>query len=188
LQRDECTGSFLGICYSKFIIEVIAQVPSKKFIFTVKLPIHVVWSFMNNRTEVGLLFPGCKNITLLNDTDSLWSVSFSLGFFSRTIEIKGHTTELVEYERIAWTATHENLVTAGTITLRDISRAETEITYYLEGYVVGSFAFMQDIVFAGKFGELTRMYIHNIKKHLEKKAVEAAMKNQYESTEQERIS
>ena len=129
---------------------------------------------MNNRAEIGLLFPGCKHVTLLNDTDSLWTVSFSLGLFNRTIEIRGHTTELIDQERIAWTATHENLVTTGAITFRAISSDATEITYRLEGHIVGSFAFLQDIVLAGKFGELTRAYIRNIREHLEKKAGENA--------------
>lgn len=144
--------------------------PSQEFVFTVKLPINVVWSFMNDRAEVGRLFPGCKKVTILNDLDSIWTVEFSLGPFSRTIEMQGHTAELMENERIAWTATHEHLVTAGTITFRQISRGETEITYRLEARVIGHFAFLQDIIMAEKLGELSRIFMKNIKERLAREA------------------
>jgi carbon monoxide dehydrogenase subunit G len=141
--------------------------PSKEVVFNVKLPIKFVWSFMVDRSEVGCLFPGCKRVRILNDLDSIWTVKMSLGPFSRTIEMNAHTIEQIENERIAWTATHEHLVTSGITTLRKISDAETEITYRLEGHVIGHFSFLQDIVVAEKLGELTRAFMKNIKERLE---------------------
>jgi carbon monoxide dehydrogenase subunit G len=141
--------------------------PSKEIVFIVRLPIKFVWSFMIDRTEVGCLFPGCKHVKILNDLDSVWTVKMSLGPFSRTIEMNAHTTEQIENERIAWTATHEHLVTSGITTLRKISDEETEITYRLEGHVIGHFSFLQDIVVAEKLGELTRAFMKNIKERLE---------------------
>jgi len=122
---------------------------------------------MVDRSEVGCLFPGCKRVRILNDLDSIWTVKMSLGPFSRTIEMNAHTIEQIENERIAWTATHEHLVTSGITTLRKISDAETEITYRLEGHVIGHFSFLQDIVVAEKLGELTRAFMKNIKERLE---------------------
>ena len=141
--------------------------PSKEVVFNVKLPIKFVWSFMVDRSEVGCLFPGCKRVRILNDLDSIWTVKMSLGPFSRTIEMNAHTIEQIENERIAWIATHEHLVTSGITTLRKISDAETEITYRLEGHVIGHFSFLQDIVVAEKLGELTRAFMKNIKERLE---------------------
>jgi len=143
--------------------------PSQEVIFVVKMPLRFVWSFMNDRVEVGCLFPGCKRVEILNELDSIWTVEMSLGPFSRVLAMQGHTTELVENERISWTATHERLVTSGSATFRKVSEEETEITYRLEGQVTGHFTFLQDMVVAEKLGELTRSFMKNIKERLEMK-------------------
>ncbi len=144
--------------------------PTKEVVFTIKLPIRSVWSFMIDRKEVGCLFPGCKGVKILNDLDSIWTIKMSLGPFSRTIEMFAHTTEMDEQRRLAWTATHEHLVTSGIVTFRKISEEETEITYHLQGHVSGHFSFLQDIVVAEKLGEVTRGFMKAIKERLEWKA------------------
>jgi len=141
--------------------------PVKEVVFTVKLPLRSVWSFMTDRREVGCLFPGCKQVKILNDVDSIWTLKMSLGPFSRIIEMSAHTTEMIEYERMAWTATHEHLLTSGDVTFRKVSDDETEVHYHLEGHVNGHFSFLQDIVVAEKLGEVTRMFMKNIKERLE---------------------
>jgi len=141
--------------------------PSREVIFTIKLPIRSVWSFMADRREVGCLFPGCKGVKILNDLDSIWTVKMSLGPFSRLVEMHAHTTEFVEFTRMAWEATHEHLITSGVITFREVSEDETEITYHLEGHVTGHFTFLQDMVVAEKLGEVTRAFMKNIKERLE---------------------
>ncbi len=141
--------------------------PSKEVVFTIKLPIRSVWSFMTDRREVGCLFPGCKGVKIINDLDSVWTIRFSLGPFTRTVEMFAHTTELKEFERMSWTATHEHLKTSGIVTFRKISDDETEITYHLEGHVTGHFTFLQDIVVSEKLGEVTRAFMKAIKHRLE---------------------
>src|SRR5574337_1535074 len=141
--------------------------PKKEGTFPVKLPLKSVWSFMTDRQEVGCLFPGCKGVKILNDLDSIWTIRFSLGPFTRTIEMEAHTTEMVEHERMAWTAKHEHLLTSGTVMFRKISEDETEVTYHLEGHVTGHFSFLQDIVVSEKLGEVTRMFMKAIKERLE---------------------
>lgn len=141
--------------------------PTKEVTFTVHLPIRSVWSFMIDRKEVGCLFPGCKGVKILNDLDSIWTLRMSLGPLSRTIEMTAHTTEMIEQQRMAWTATHEHLVTSGTVTMRKISDDETEITYHLEGHVNGHFSFLQDMVVSEKLGEVTRGFMKAIKERLE---------------------
>ena len=145
--------------------------PTREVIFTVKLPIKSVWAFMVDRKEVGCLFPGCKGVEILNDLDSIWNIRMSLGPFSRQIEMHAHTTELLKHERIAWTATHEHLTTTGVTTFRKVSDEETEITYHLEGHVVGHFTFLQDMVIAEKLGEVTRGFMKAIKERLEYNAL-----------------
>jgi carbon monoxide dehydrogenase subunit G len=95
--------------------------PSREVIFTVKLPIKSVWSFMTDRREVGCLFPGCKGVKILNDLTPSGR-SNVLGPFSRLIEMHAHTTELVEQQRMAWTATHEHLITGSCHLPRDFKR------------------------------------------------------------------
>jgi carbon monoxide dehydrogenase subunit G len=141
-------------------------VPSQEFVFTVKLPINTVWAFMNNRTEVGCLFPGCKDIKILNELDSLWTVSFSLGPLSRTLVMKGHTTEQIEHKRIAWIVTHELFTVSGVTDFRKISRKETEITYRLEARAIGSFTFLQDVIIGEKMRGAARVFIQNIQERL----------------------
>ncbi len=141
--------------------------PSKEVIFTVQLPIKSVWSFMIDRREVGCLFPGCKGVKIVNDVDSIWTIRMSLGPFSRIIEMNAHTTEMVEQERLVWTATGDHLLTSGIVTFRKVAEDETEITYHIEGHVTGHFTFLQDIVVAEKLGEVCRIFMKNIKARLE---------------------
>jgi uncharacterized membrane protein len=122
---------------------------------------------MIDRKEVGCLFPGCKGVEILNELDSIWTIKMSLGPFSRMIEMHAHTNEMIEQERIAWTATHEHLITSGITTFRKSSEDETEITYHLEGHVTGHFSFLQEIVVAEKLGEVTRGFMKAIKERLE---------------------
>jgi len=143
---------------------------SQKYVFAVSLPIDVVWKFMNDRMMVGKLFPGCREVKLLNELDSLWTVSFSLGPFSRTMELKGHTTEVMENKRIAWTVSHDLVVVSGTVEFRKISEQETEITYRIEGRVTGPLPILQEIIVGDRMRALGRTYIQNIKDYLGKKA------------------
>jgi len=141
--------------------------PAKEVTFTIKLPIKSVWSFMIDRPEVGCLFPGCTGVKIVNDLDSIWTIKMSLGPFSRMVEMQAHTTEMTPYERLSWTASHEQLLTSGTATLRKISEDETEVTYRLQGHVTGHFTFLQDMVVAEKLGEVCRAFMKNIKARLE---------------------
>ncbi len=144
--------------------------PSKEIVFSIKLPIEYVWSFMTDRREVGCLFPGCVKVNIINDLESVWTVRFSLGPFTRTLEMKTHTTETVDLERLSWVASGENMKAAGTVILRRLNEEETEITYRIEGHVTGRFSMLQDIVVAEKLGEVTRGFMKNIKERLEYKA------------------
>jgi uncharacterized membrane protein len=141
--------------------------PKREVTFTVKLPIESVWSFMLDRKEVGCLFPGCKGVKILNDMDSIWTIRMSLGPFSRIIEMDAHTTEIVPYKRIAWSAKHEHLITSGIVSFRKVSDGETELTYHLEGHVTSHFSFLQDMVVSEKLGEVTRGFMKAIKERLE---------------------
>ena len=141
--------------------------PSKEIVFTVKLPIRSVWSFMADRREVGCLFPGCKGVRILNDLDSIWTVKFSLGPFSRTLEMRTHTTEQREFDRLSWVAEGENIRASGSVGLAMVSDDVTEVTYRIEGHVTGHFHFLQDIVIAEQLGELTRKFMKAVKERLE---------------------
>jgi carbon monoxide dehydrogenase subunit G len=141
--------------------------PSKEVVFSVKLPIEYVWSFMTDRREVGCLFPGCKGVKIINDLDSVWTVRFTMGPFTRTLEMKTHTTEAKEMEKLSWVASGENIKASGSVGLRKISEEETEITYRIEGHVTGHFSFLQDIVVAEQLGEVARGFTKNIKERLE---------------------
>ena len=150
------------------VIKGLIKVLSQEYIFTVQLPIEVAWKFMLDRVTIGRLFPGCQDVKLLNDLDSLWTVTFSFGPFSRTVELKGHTTELIPNERIAWIASHDLVVVSGTAAFRKISDAETEITYRIEAQVNGFLPVLQDIIVGERMRALGRTFIQNIKEHLEK--------------------
>ncbi len=141
--------------------------PTKELIFTVRLPLEYVWSFMIDRREVGCLFPGCKGVKIINDLDSVWTVKFTLGPFSRTMEMQTHTTEAIPRERLSWVASGEQVQASGTVLLRAVSDEETEITYRIEGHVTGHFSFLQDIVVAEQLGEVARGFMRNIKERLE---------------------
>jgi carbon monoxide dehydrogenase subunit G len=144
--------------------------PSKEVVFSIRLPIEYVWSFMVDRKEVGCLFPGCVKVRIIDDLDSVWTVRFSLGPFSRTLEMNTHTTEIKNREKLAWIATGENMKASGTVLLRKLNEEETEITYRIEGHVTGRFSMLQDIVVAEKLGEVARGFVKNIRERLEDKA------------------
>jgi uncharacterized membrane protein len=125
--------------------------------------------FMNDRLMVSKLFPGCREVKILNDLDSLWTIAFSLGPFSRTMVLKGHTTELIENKRIGWTVSHELVVVSGTVEFREISERETEIIYRIEGRIRGPLPILQDIIIGDRMRALGRTYVQNIKEYLDKK-------------------
>ncbi len=141
--------------------------PSKEIVFTVKLPIEYVWSFMTDRREVGCLFPGCKGVKIINDLDSIWTVKFSVGPFSRTLEMKTHTTEIKDLERLSWVAQGDNVSASGAVGLRKLSDEVTEIFYRIEGHVTGHFSMLQDIVIAEKLNDVTRDFMKAVKQRLE---------------------
>jgi len=141
--------------------------PVTEHTFRVRLPIRIVWSFMSDRHEVGCLFPGCKGVTILNDLDSIWTVRVSFGLFSRTVQMKTHTTEMKEFEKLAWIAEGDHLKSTGAVELRKLSADETEVIYRIEGHVTGPFAALQDIVVSEVLKDLARKFIHNIKEQLE---------------------
>lgn len=141
--------------------------PSKEIVFSVKLPIEYVWSFMTDRREVGCLFPGCKGVKIINDLDSIWTVKFSVGPFSRTLEMNTHTTEIKDLERLSWVAQGDNVSASGTVALRKLSDDLTEITYRIEGHVTGHFSMIQDIVIAEKLGDVTKDFMKAVKQRLE---------------------
>ncbi|OGW19603.1 MAG: hypothetical protein A2X56_14840 [Nitrospirae bacterium GWC2_57_13] len=141
--------------------------PVTEHTFTIRLPIKIVWSFMSDRHEVGCLFPGCKGVKVLNDLDSIWTVRVSLGPFSRTVQMKTHTTEYREFEKLAWEAEGDNLKSTGSVALKKLSDNETQVAYRIEGHVTGHFAALQDMVVAEKLRDLAKKFIHNIKEQLE---------------------
>jgi carbon monoxide dehydrogenase subunit G len=141
--------------------------PSKEVVFNVKLPIEYVWSFMTDRREVGCLFPGCKGVKIINDLDSVWTVRFSLGPFSRTLEMTTHTTESRVMEKLSWVASGEQIEASGSVGLRKVSDEETEITYLIEGHIIGHFSFLRDIVVSEQLGEVARGFMKNIRERLE---------------------
>lgn len=141
--------------------------PSREIVFTVKLPLKSVWSFMSDRREVGCLFPGCKGVKIINDVDSVWTVKFSLGPFSRTLEMKTRTTEQKEFERLSWVAHGDGVSASGTVALARLSEDETEVSYRIEGHVEGHFHLLQDMVIAEQLGELTRRFMKAVKERLE---------------------
>jgi len=141
--------------------------PSKEIVFTVDLPIRSVWAFMSDRREVGCLFPGCKGVEIINDLDSIWTVKFSIGPFSRTLQMKTHTTEMKKLERLSWTAHGENVTASGTVSLEKLTDDETEVTYQIEAHVDGKFHMLQDIVIAEQLGEVARKFMKAVKERLE---------------------
>ena len=62
--------------------------------------------------------PGCKGVKILNDLDSIWTVKMSFGPFTRTMEMKTHTTEFKEFEKLAWTATGDHITSSGFVSLK----------------------------------------------------------------------
>ena len=122
---------------------------------------------MTDRREVGCLFPGCQGVKLLTELDSIWTLKMSLGPFSKTIEMKARTTAMIEHQHMAWTATHEHLLTSGTVDFQKISDDETEVIYRLEGHVTDKISFLQDLVVAEKLREVTREFMRAVKKRLE---------------------
>lgn len=144
--------------------------PSQEYFFTVDLPLARVWDAMLDRVAVAGLFPGCKEVKILNETDSLWTVAFSLGPFSKTVELMGHTTELKENERIAWTATHDLFTFAGIASFREVSEKETEVNYQISVDQKVPASFFQDILVGERMRALGREFIQRLKEYLEAQA------------------
>lgn len=139
---------------------------SEKFVFTVDLPVNEVWNFMNDRARIAGFFPGCTNVEILNELDSLWTVNFAIGPFVRTLDLKGHTTALITNELVAWTVQHDLFTVTGSTVLCKITEEKTEVIYTLQAEMTGYLILFQEIVAGQKIKETVRMFIENIKKGL----------------------
>jgi uncharacterized membrane protein len=106
-------------------------------------------------------------VKIINDLDSIWTVRFSLGPFSRTLEMKTHTTEAKEFERLSWEAHGEHILASGSVGLKKLSEDETEVTYRIEGHVTSHFHMLQDIIIAEQLGEVTRKFMKAVKERLD---------------------
>ena len=135
-------------------------------VFRVQLPIKAVWSFMSDRREVGCLFPGCLGVTIIDDVDSIWKVRATFGPFSKTVDMKTHTTVYKDQEQLSWVGVGDNIRMTGDVFVRKISDNVTEVTYDMEGHVSGPFATLQDIVVHEKLREVKKKFIRNIKNEL----------------------
>ncbi|MDA8099472.1 MAG: SRPBCC domain-containing protein [Nitrospiraceae bacterium] len=140
--------------------------PKVVSVFRVQLPIKAVWSFMSDRREVGCLFPGCLGVTILDDVDSIWKIRVTFGPFSKTVEMKTHTTVYKEQEQLSWVGQGDHIRMSGDVFVKKIADDITEVTYDMEGHVSGPFSTLQEIVVHEKLKEVKKKFIRNIKNEL----------------------
>jgi carbon monoxide dehydrogenase subunit G len=138
---------------------------SQDVVFFVPKPIDEVWPLLADRHSMGSLFPGFKAVKILNEEDSVWTVQFSFGPFSRIVDIHTHNTDLREREVIAWTSKAEGFSGGGRIGLRPAGEG-TEVSVRMEIHSFGPLPFFQNIVVAERLGAITREFVRNIRDRL----------------------
>lgn len=141
--------------------------PVQEMVFTVRLNQEQAWEFMTDRQKTCRLFPGCRDLSILNELDSLWTVRLSFGPFSRTFTMRGQTTEMKPLERFSWTAGTDHITTAGTVSFRPVGKDETEIAYRMEVRMAGPFSLLHDGLVTETVKHMLETFVANVKKHLE---------------------
>ncbi|MHB8620939.1 MAG: CoxG family protein [Chloroflexota bacterium] len=106
-------------------------------VFRVPVPIERAWEFLTSMEQVGACVPGCEEVRVLGDRESVWKVRAELGPLSRLLEMRATTVTLEPPTHGTFLARGRDLETRGDIRLRALSDGETEVTYAVRAEALG---------------------------------------------------
>jgi len=91
------------------------------------------WDFLASLQNIGSCIPGCESITPNDDKTAVFTVKVSVGYVSRTFELKARFVELVPYSHMSFSGEGRDAEIMGTVDLRPGNQpGVTSVKYSLQ--------------------------------------------------------
>ncbi len=91
------------------------------------------WDFFTDLQNVGSCIPGCESVTLGADKSAVLRVKVSVGYISRTFELKARFTQAVPDSHVSFSGTGGDFEIFGTLDLRpDAQQGTVSVRYSLQ--------------------------------------------------------
>ncbi len=138
-----------------------------KSVINVRAPIDKVWDFVSSMERVGSCVPGVQAIQIIDDRTADWTVQLKLGPISQTVKVRTESVEMVPPSHGAFLGRGELMDVHGTIDLRPLGAAETEITYVMKVEAKGSLGRIIDNFMKARLAKETQQFAENLRGKLQ---------------------
>ncbi len=91
------------------------------------------WDFLTSLQNIGSCIPGCESVTLVDEKTAIFRVKVSVGYVSRTFELKTRFMEIVPETHVSFSGEGNDVETVGTVDLRPGNQpGVTSVRYKLQ--------------------------------------------------------
>jgi len=146
--------------------------------FTIKAPIHKVWSFTVDPDKLGSCVPGLEKVEQIDDRTYLATVRAKVGPIGARFKFTVSITELDPPRHLKSVARGSdiglskggNFSQEAEVDLREISKDEVEFSYRMVVNIVGKFATFGERIMRAKTKEVGSKFMQNVKEKIEANA------------------
>ncbi len=85
--------------------------------FQVNSDIELCWDFLTSLQNIGSCIPGCESVTTLDEKTAIFRVKVSVGYVSRTFELKARFIQIVPRTHISFGGEGKDAEIVGTLDL-----------------------------------------------------------------------
>jgi carbon monoxide dehydrogenase subunit G len=91
------------------------------------------WEFFTSLQNIGSCIPGCESVTLLDENTALFKVKVSVGYISKTFELKARLKDMVPGSKASFVGEGRDAAVEGTIAIRSEGQSGgTNLGYSLQ--------------------------------------------------------
>ena len=135
--------------------------------FEVQAPAAKVWAFLSDFERLGPCLPGCSGVTIISPRDAEWHIEAKVGFIHKKFVVRTHTTEWDEPSHAAWAGESEELSTTGSVDVRSLAAARTEVTYQGTIQAKGPARSILDRYFRSRLQRDIEQFVRNVQEQIE---------------------
>jgi carbon monoxide dehydrogenase subunit G len=139
--------------------------------FDVAVPRSVVFAELNSVAEIGTCVAGVKQVTVIDDDRSRWTIEVSAGFMAMTMDFEARIVERREPAYLGFVATGQNVDLSGHVDVASVGTAVSRCVVVIDADPKGPLAPLVEQMGRGIQQQLARKTIGNIRERLEGAAV-----------------
>lgn len=98
--------------------------------FEVMADLGSCWSFFRDLKNIGGCIPGCESVTPLDEKSAAMRVKFSIGYVSKTFELRVRFKEMVPESQVTFVGEGSDAEAVGTVSFRVGARPGSSILGY----------------------------------------------------------